>query len=325
MRTAQQHPPLDAAVARALESAGDEVVVGMTAQDIPALRATAVPVPDVEVTRHGTYERTDLTFPSAADGAPVPVVLLRPASRGRHPLPVLVHLHGGGLVVGGPFDDLPAALDLADRTGCAVATVDYRLAPEHPYPTPMLDCAGALRGLHAAAADWQLDPRRFVLTGVSAGGGLAAAVALHARDHDGPGLLGQLLVCPMLDDRNDSFSARQMRGVGSWDCTANAVAWRAYLGEAAGGADVPIYAAPGRATDLGGLPPTYIDVASVETFRDECVDYARLMWRCAGDAELHVWPGGNHAFDFLAPWAPLAQDARAARLAWLRRLLTREP
>lgn len=321
--TTAQHPPLDAAVAHALESAGDEVVVGMTAQDIAVLRAKAVPVPESEVTRHGTYQRTDVTFRSAADGAPVTVILLRPTRRGRGPLPVLVHLHGGGLVVGGPFDDLSAVLDLADRTGCAVATVDYRLAPEHPYPTPMLDCYSALRGLHDAADHWGLDPERFVLTGVSAGGGLAAAVALRVRDHGGPGLLGQLLVCPMLDDRNDSFSAHQMRGAGSWDLTANAVAWRAYLGEAAGGPDVPSYAAAGRATDLSGLPPTYIDVATVETFRDECVDYARLVWRCAGDAELHVWPGGNHAFDFLAPWAPLARDARAARLAWLRRLLNR--
>ncbi|HLS72288.1 MAG TPA: alpha/beta hydrolase fold domain-containing protein [Actinomycetaceae bacterium] len=323
--TTAQHPPLDVAVARALESAGEEVVVGMRDEDIATLRAKAVPVPEVEVTRHGTYERADLTFPSAADGAPVTVVLLRPVGRSHSPLPVLVHLHGGGLVVGGPFDDLSATLDMADRTGCAVATVDYRLAPEHPYPIPMLDCASALRGLHAEARHWQLDPERFVLTGVSAGGGLAAAVALHVRDHGGPALLGQLLVCPMLDDRNDSHSAHQMHGVGSWDRSANAVAWRAYLGEAAGGPNVSLYAAAGRALDLGGLPPTYIDVASVETFRDECVDYARLMWRCGGDAELHVWPGGHHAFDFLAPWTPLAQDARAARLAWLRRLLTRRP
>ena len=318
--TTSQHPPLDPAVAAALASEGDDVVVGMTAEDIAPLRAKAVPVPEVDVTRHGTYERTDLVFASEADGAPVTVVLLRPRRRTDRPVPVLVHVHGGGLVVGGPLDDLPAALDLADRTGCAVASVDYRLAPEYPYPTAMLDCYSALRGLHGVAADWGLDPERFVLTGVSAGGGLAAAVALRVRDHGGPRVLGQLLVCPMLDDRNESFSAHQMRGVGTWDLTANATAWGAYLGEAAGGPDVPIYAAASRATDLSGLPPTYIDVATVETFRDECVDYARLIWRCGGDAELHVWPGGNHAFDFLAPWAPLAQDARAARLAWLRRL-----
>lgn len=322
MRT-PQHPPLDAAIAHALVSAGDDVVVSMTAEDIAALRAKAVPVPEAEVNRHGTYQRTDITFASAADGAPITVVLLRPRPRTAGPLPVLVHLHGGGLVVGGPLDDLSAALDLADRTGCAVASVDYRLAPEHPYPTPMLDCYGALLGLHDAAQRWGLDPDRFVLTGVSAGGGLAAAVALRVRDHGGPRVLGQLLACPMLDDRNETFSAHQMRGVGSWDLTANRVAWRAYLGQAVGGPDVPIYAAAARATDLSGLPPTYIDVATVETFRDECVAYASLMWRCGGDAELHVWPGGNHAFDFLAPWAPLAQDARAARLAWLRRLLAR--
>ena len=312
-------PPLDPAIALAL-AADPDAVVGMTAEDIPVLRARAVPVPEHEVTRYGTFERTDLRFRSDADGAPVPVVLLRPVQTSG-PLPVLFHIHGGGLVLGGPLDDLPAALDLAARTGCAVATVDYRLAPEHPYPTPLLDCYGALVGLHEAARDWNLDPTRMIVSGVSAGGGLAAAVALWARERDGPDLLGQLLVCPMLDDRNTSFSAQQMRGVGTWDLTANTTAWQAYLGDAAGGPDVPVHAAPGRAEDLRGLPPAYVDVASVETFRDECVAYAGRIWQCGGVAELHVWPGGNHAFDFLAPWAPLSQDARAARLAWLRRLL----
>jgi len=312
-------PPLDPAIAAAL-AADPDAVVGMEPEDIAVIRGRAVPVPAEQVTRYGTFERTDLTFPSAADGADVRVVLVRPA-RTSGPLPVIVHIHGGGLVLGGPLDDLPATLELAAHTGCAVASVDYRLAPEHPYPTPVLDCYGALTGLHDVAREWNLDPTRMILSGVSAGGGLAAAVALWGRDHDGPDLLGLLLACPMLDDRNETFSARQMRGVGTWDLTANATGWRAYLGDAAGGPDVPIYAAPGRAQDLSGLPPTFVDVATVETFRDECVAFASRIWQAGGSAELHVWPGGNHAFDFLAPWATLSQDARASRLAWLRRLL----
>jgi acetyl esterase/lipase len=158
---------------------------------------------------------------------------------------------------------------------------------------------------------------------VSAGGGLAAATALLARDRGGPHLVGQLLIYPMLDDRNDSASAAQMAGVGSWDRTANATGWWAYLGDRAGGPDVPGHAAPARVEDLGGLPPAFVDVGSAETFRDEDVAYAERLWRCGGDAELHVWPGGCHAFDFLAPEAMLSRNARATRVRWLTRVLAR--
>ena len=168
-----------------------------------------------------------------------------------------------------------------------------------------------------------VDPSRIVLAGVSAGGGLAAATALYARDHDGPALAGLLLMCPMLDHRSDSFSARQMEGVGSWDRVANVAGWTAYLGSDAHDDEVSLYASAARCADYCDLPPTFIDVGSAETFRDECVAFAADMWKAGGDAELHVWPGGTHGFDFLAPWAPMSRDARVARTAWLRRLLAR--
>jgi acetyl esterase/lipase len=142
-----------------------------------------------------------------------------------------------------------------------------------------------------------------------------------ARDRGEVALAGQLLIYPMLDDRNDSVSAQQMAGVGVWDRTANQTGWSALLGDAVGGPDVPAYAAPARATDLSGLPPAFIDVASTETFRDEDVAYASRIWAAGGIAELHVWPGGCHGFDLFVPDAPISQAARAARIAWLRRLL----
>ena len=166
-----------------------------------------------------------------------------------------------------------------------------------------------------------VDPARIVVAGGSAGGGLTAALALLARDRGGPAVFGQMLLCPMLDDRNDSCSARQMAGHGVWDRTANETAWGALLGDARGGPDVPPYAAPARASDLSGLPPAFLDVGSAETFRDEVVDYASRIWRAGGVAELHVWPGGFHGFDAFAPHTVLARTARAARIAWLRRLL----
>jgi acetyl esterase/lipase len=157
--------------------------------------------------------------------------------------------------------------------------------------------------------------------GVSAGGGLSAAVALLARDRGGPALAGQLLVCPMLDDRNDSPSSRQMAGLGVWDRVANDVGWTALLGEARGGPDVSPYAAPARATDLSGLPPAFIDVGSAETFRDEDVAYASRIWQAGGSAELHVWPGGSHGFAGMVPGAAISRAAVAAQRNWLARLL----
>ncbi|KDA06848.1 esterase [Microbacterium sp. CH12i] len=155
---------------------------------------------------------------------------------------------------------------------------------------------------------------------MSAGGGLAAGVAVLARDRQGPRMLGQMLICPMLDDRNDSDSGHQMTGQGAWDRTANETGWNLYLGDIQRD-EVPIYASPARADDLSGLPPTFIDVGSAETFRDENIAYASRIWACGGDAELHLWPGGVHGFDALAPDAALSHDARQARVRWLTRLL----
>lgn len=218
------------------------------------------------------------------------------------------------------YDDLPAVARWASDAGFAVAAVDYRLAPEHPYPAAVEDVYTGFVWLAGEADALGLDPQRIVVGGVSAGGGLAAAVTLLSRDRRGPVPAGQMLLCPMLDDRNDSASALQMAGIGAWDRGANATAWRAYL---AGVDPVPAYAAPARADDLSGLPPTFIDVGSAETFRDEDVDYARRIWAAGGDAELHVWPGGAHGFDALVPEAQLSLASLRARTDWLRRLLAR--
>jgi acetyl esterase/lipase len=214
---------------------------------------------------------------------------------------------------------MDAIADLAHEAGCAVVSVEYRLAPEHPYPAALDDALTVLGWVGSGQGPAGMDPARIVVMGVSAGGGLAAATALHNRDHEGIKIAGLLLMCPMLDHRSTSASALQMAGVGSWDATANATAWSAYLGHTGATA----YASPALAHELSGLPPTFIDVGSAETFRDECVDFASRMWEHGGDAELHVWPGGVHGFDLLAPWAQLSRAARAQRVAWLRRLLAR--
>jgi acetyl esterase/lipase len=309
-------PPFDPEIEHALATR-DDVVTGLREDEIPALRLRSVRPDTGALTLGGmlaeTVHRAERPGREAVD-----IVLLRPA--GATDAPVLYHVHGGGLVVGTPYDDLPAVARWASAAGFAVAAVDYRLAPEHPYPAAVEDVYTGLVWLAENARALGLDPARIVIGGVSAGGGLAAAATLLSRDRGGPTPAGQMLLCPMLDDRNDTVSAHQMAGRGAWDRAANTMAWRAYLG---GVDEVPASAAPARAEDLSGLPPTFIDVGSAETFRDEDVEYARRLWAAGGDAELHVWPGGAHGFDALAPHAALSVSSLRAREDWLRRLLAR--
>jgi acetyl esterase/lipase len=213
------------------------------------------------------------------------------------------------------------ALEYARELDAVVVSVEYRLAPEHPHPAPIEDVYAGLLWTAEHAKEIGGDPERIVIMGASAGGGLSAALALLTRDRGGPRPIGQLLLCPMLDDRNDTPSAHQMTGVGVWDRTSNETGWTALLGDRRGGPDVSPYAAPARAEDLTGLPPAFLDVGSAETFRDEVVAYASRLWQSGGIAELHVWPGGFHGFDGFAPQAAVSQAARAAHVSWLRRLL----
>ncbi|SDL22861.1 Acetyl esterase/lipase [Glycomyces sambucus] len=314
-------PPFAPEIERALSQRTD-LTTSLRPDEIPQLRSRAVAPDEDEITRGGEFTLSRHRAHDPRTGASPDMVLLRPRKR-PGPVPVLYYLHGGGLVAGNALDDLAMAAELASSAGMAVATAEYRLAPEHRYPAAVEDVYAGLQWTAANARDLGLDPDRIVIGGISAGGGLAAAAALLARDRSGPGLLGQILICPMLDDRNDTESSRQMEGAGVWDRTANETGWSAYLGDRPR-RDVPVYASPGRATDLSGLPPTYVDAGSAETFRDEDVEYARRIWAACGTAELHIWQGGAHAFDAWIPEAALSRQARRTRAEWLRRLLADE-
>ncbi|GIG54138.1 esterase [Demequina activiva] len=311
-------PAFDPEIARALEQHRDIIVTSMAREDIPRVRGLGADVSTMHASTHAAFDRLDLTAPGVDGARDVDLVVLRPAAA-REPVPVIMFLHGGGMVAGTADSDLDLVAELAYETGCAVVSAEYRLAPEDPYPAALEDAVSALTWVTSGEGPDLLDPQRVVLAGISAGGGLAASTALFWRDRGGAALAGLMLLCPMLDHRSSSCSARQMVGVGSWDATANATAWEAYLN----GADPAPYASPSANEDLGGLPPTFIDVGSAETFRDECVEFASRIWERGGDAELHVWPGGAHAFDVLAPWAQLSQAARLPRSLWLQRRLER--
>ncbi|MDT0449501.1 alpha/beta hydrolase [Streptomyces hesseae] len=318
-------PPFDPELSVALAALGAGVRQPFTPENLAARQerdAAVRPRPTVRDLRaDGLFEVEELRVPGASGGADVTLVSARPAGL-TGPLPLLYYMHGGGMITGNAWSVLPRLLrEWALPLELAVVSVEYRLAPQARYPGPVEDCYAGFVWAAEHAAELGIDADRVVIGGKSAGGGLAAALALLTRDRGGPTPIGQLLLCPMLDDRNETFSGHQMAGIDIWDRTSNTTAWQALLGDRYGAADLPPYAAPARATNLSGLPPAYIEVGSAETFRDEGVAYANAIWQAGGQAELHVWPGAFHGFDTFAPRAALSQDARDARFRWLRRVL----
>jgi len=310
-------PPFDPELAAALEKLPAKVPL-RSLQDIPVRREAGAA--DVRTVAELADMFPGFTFTERFATGPageIPLLVVSPENPSGAGL---YYLHGGGMIVGHHLGaDTVRLLSWAAELNLAIVSAGYRLAPEHPHPTPVEDCYAGLLWTAEHAAELGID--RLAIGGVSAGGGLAAATVLLARDRGGPDLAAQLLIYPMLDDRNDSTSARQFEDVaGVWDREANAVGWTALLGEHR--EDVSPYAAPARATDLSGLPPAFLDVGSAEVFRDEVVAYANRLWEAGGEAELHVWPGGYHGFDGRVPGAALSQAAMKARLPWLRRVLS---
>lgn len=294
-----------------------ELLAPLTPEMLEPVRQRAVGY--VEDQRESDFERLDFAIPGY-EGNEIALTVFKPRSL-TSAAPCLYNLHPGGMVMGDRFTGITAPLAWGHEHQAIVTTLEYRLAPEHQDPVPVEDCYAGLVWVRDHAAELDVDPERVVVTGASGGGGLAAGTTLLARDRSGPAILGQLLVCPMLDDRDTTISTRQYEGIGLWDRVSNITGWSSLLGDRYGTDDVTIYAAPARASDLSGLPATYIDVGSAEVFRDEDVACASQIWADGGIAELHVWPGGTHGFDLLAPHAAISRQAVQARTEWLRRLL----
>jgi acetyl esterase/lipase len=263
----------------------------------------------------------DHQIPEAGHNPDLRVRVYRP-EKTVGPLPGLLWIHGGGYVMGSVDVEVPIMQRLVDEVGCVVVAVEYRLAPEHPYPAPLDDCYQALTWLFASAAELGVDEEKVAIGGISAGAGLASGLALMARDRGDYRIVYQLLLCPMLDDLNERPSTHMdLTGIG-WDRRSNQKGWQAYL-SGDYDADIHEYAIPSRVDDLSRLPPAYISVGTLDLFLDENLHYARRLMAAEVATELHVFPGGIHAFEYRAPGARLSSRAHYLNYEILRHAFDR--
>ena len=239
--------------------------------------------------------------------------------------PAVLHMHGGGLIIGSANQGDALCRRLADELGAVAASVNYRKPPEHPYPTPLNDCYRALQWL---AAQPDVDPARIAVIGESAGGHLAAALALLARDRGEIALAGQVLSYPMLDDRTDESAASHPRMLRLWNGRSNRLGWGMYLGAGTKGPEAtPLDAAtlelavPARRADLSKLPPAWIGVGTLDLFHDEDLEFARRLTEAGVPCELHVVPGAYHGFDVAEAKAAVSRDFLTRQIEALRRML----
>jgi acetyl esterase/lipase len=298
----------------------------------PQLRAALVSMPEIEVTLAAIRQdrqqlddflatmprserATNRTIPGSSGSPPVRVRIYRPATA-EATLPALVWLHGGGWTLGRPEMDETFLQRLADDVPLVVISVDYRLAPEHPYPAPLDDAEATLDWTTAAAAELGLDPAQIFVGGTSSGANLAAGLAVRRRDRgSGPAVAFQLLLYPVLDDR---LATPSMHGIADRRTITREFMrhrWNAYLGKG----DVAADASPARATDLARLPPAALLVAELDPLRDEAVAYATRLWSSGVGCDLHVFRGGIHGFDVIAPTSSLSKLATDFAISSLRR------
>jgi len=253
-------------------------------------------------------------FVPGPKGAPEVRVLVFTPKSAAGPRPAYLHIHGGGYVLGDPDMGEPNHMQKASELGAVVVSVDYRLAPETPFPGPVEDCYAALKWLHANAQELGVDPARIAIGGESAGGGLAAGLALLARDRGEVRIAHQQLIYPMIDDR-PLADPHPFTGQFIWTHASNRFGWSALLGHEPGREGVSPYAAAARAEKLEGLPPTFISTGALDLFLEENLDYARRLTRAGVPVELHVYPGAVHAFDMVAQSRLARQHGRDQREA----------
>lgn len=295
--------------------------VQFTTESLGQIRAmmqqSRQPVSNPEFASIAVSER----FVPGPEGAPEVRVLVYQPTTVQGPLPALFWTHGGGYVLGSPEQDDFLVKTMVSATGCAAVSVDYRLAPETPYPGAIEDAYAALKWLYTHASELGVDPTRIAIGGGSAGAGLAAALGLLTRDRGEIPLVFQLLIFPMLDDRTVTMAdPHPYTGEFLWTAESNRFGWTALLGGEPGGPGISPYVAAARAENLAGLPPTFISVGTLDLFLEEDMEYARRLTRAGVSTELHVYPGAYHGF-VTSPNSQVAQAGTRDLLAALKRAL----
>jgi acetyl esterase/lipase len=285
--------------------------------DIVARRAavdgmlSAIEVPD-----NANVTKEDRTIPGPHGDPDISVRIYKPVNA-TGDLPGIYFIHGGGMILGSVAGEDPVATMICDQVGAVVVSVEYRLSPENPHPAPVEDCYAGLVWMAKNAAELGVDPDRLAIYGGSAGGGLTIATALLARDRGGPALRFMMPIYPMIDDTNETPSTHEILDIGIWDREGNIQAWAWYLG----GKPADQYAAPTRAEDVSGLPPAFIDVGTVDMFRDEDIAFAQRLMQAGVPTELHVHPGSYHAAETFAADADLSKRIWGLRIDALKRAL----
>lgn len=269
---------------------------------------------------HPEVGRTIVHAPGFNGAPDVRLLVYTPPAAGG-PTPAIIYVHVGGftLLSADMMDGHAAAL--AAELGCAVVSVDYRLAPEARHPAALHDCYAALSWTAGKSGTLGIDPARIALYGNTSGATLAAGTALMARDLGGPPLAFLMLSSAMLDDRMTAASVTRLDRLGVWDAGGTRMAWQSLLGEGMVEPDLLAYAAPARAGSLAGLPPTFIDVAELTILLDENIAFAQALLAADVETELHVYPGCYHSFDNFAPAAAISVRAVQTRHAAFRRAL----
>ncbi|MGX1435560.1 alpha/beta hydrolase fold domain-containing protein [Mammaliicoccus sciuri] len=286
--------------------------MNLTEERLPSIRSAnemlLKPYTDEKITQKEYYAAHD-------DDIQIRLKVYSPVDQ-KGKLPVVLFIHGGGYMFGSVEGNDAKCAKYVEDVDCVVVSVDYRLAPENPYPAAINDCYLALQWIVNHSENLNVDIERLAVVGGSTGGGLTAALTLLARDRKGPKIKFQMPLFPMIDASCSTYSSNEFKDQRVWSKALNRFAWSMYLKGVEG--EIPKYASPMHETDFSNLPPTYTTVGSLDPFRDETMNYVQALTEAGVPVEFHLYPGGYHEFEAMVPEANISKKAIDESITALR-------